>query len=153
MTTSQNASTLRDEIIAEALSWQGTPYRHQASCKGAGCDCLGLIRGVYRHFWDEPETPPPYSPDWAETNGRETLALAATRYLISVEKEDRAPGDVLLFRYKKGFPAKHAGILINSTQFLHAQHGGNVSVASLGPLVAAPSRLCLRFSSQSFLTP
>ncbi len=36
----------RDDIIAEARSWIGTPYRHQASLKGVGCDCLGLVRGV-----------------------------------------------------------------------------------------------------------
>ena len=35
-------------VIAEARSWIGTPYRHQASLKGVGCDCLGLVRGVWR---------------------------------------------------------------------------------------------------------
>ncbi|SNY92807.1 putative phage cell wall peptidase, NlpC/P60 family [Cohaesibacter sp. ES.047] len=124
-------TVLRQRVIDEALSWTGTPYTHQASCKGAGCDCLGLIRGVYRAFWLEPETPPPYSPDWAEAGGRETLAEAAHRYLIPVPIAARTPGDVLLFRYKRGFPAKHAGILINPTQFLHAQHGGSVVLASL----------------------
>jgi hypothetical protein len=55
-----------DRIIAEARSWIGTPYRHQASLKGVGCDCLGLLRGVWRAVMGaEPETPP-YAPDWAE---------------------------------------------------------------------------------------
>ncbi len=37
---------MRDRIIAEARSWLGTPWRHQASVKGVGCDCAGLVRGV-----------------------------------------------------------------------------------------------------------
>ena len=38
----------RDAIVAEAHRWIGTPYRHQASLRGVGCDCLGLLRGVWR---------------------------------------------------------------------------------------------------------
>ena len=56
----------RAAIIAEARGWIGTPYCHQASLKGAGCDCLGLIRGVWRALYGaEPEAPGPYSPNWA----------------------------------------------------------------------------------------
>ena len=118
-------------IITEAMSWAGTPYKHQASCKGAGCDCLGLIRGVYRRFWPEPEQPLAYTPSWAEAAGEETLANAATQYLQPIAPLQRAPSHVLLFRYKKGFPAKHAGILIDEDRFLHAQVGAGVSLVSL----------------------
>jgi NlpC/P60 family putative phage cell wall peptidase len=38
----------RIRIGAEARAWIGTPDRHQASLKGMGCDCLGLVRGVWR---------------------------------------------------------------------------------------------------------
>jgi hypothetical protein len=40
-------------IIAAARSWLGTPYAHQASLKGVGCDCLGLVRGVWREVQGE----------------------------------------------------------------------------------------------------
>ena len=44
-----HAPTLtRAAIVAEARAWIGTRYRHQASVKGVGCDCLGLVRGVWR---------------------------------------------------------------------------------------------------------
>lgn len=33
-------------IIAEARSWVGTPYHHQAVVKRVGVDCVGLILGV-----------------------------------------------------------------------------------------------------------
>src|SRR5688572_25297534 len=62
----------RDQIVAAARDWIGTPYRHQASLKGVGCDCLGLVRGVWReHYGAEPEAPPPYRADWAETGAVE----------------------------------------------------------------------------------
>ncbi len=46
-------------IVASARGWIGTPYVHQASTKGAGCDCLGLLRGVWREInGAEPESVP-----------------------------------------------------------------------------------------------
>jgi len=49
----------RAAIVAEARSWIGTRYRHQGSLKGVGCDCLGLVRGVWRNcIGAEPELPP-----------------------------------------------------------------------------------------------
>ena len=35
-------------IVSEARAWIATPYVHQQATKGAGCDCLGLVRGVWR---------------------------------------------------------------------------------------------------------
>src|SRR3712207_7216939 len=87
-------------IIAEARSWIGTPYRHQASLKGVGCDCLGLLRGVWRGVMGaEPQRLPPYTPDWAEA-GSDALHEGARRFLI--EADAVAPGVVLLFRWRDG---------------------------------------------------
>ena len=48
--------------VAAARLWLGTPYVHQASARGAGSDCLGLVRGVWRALYGaEPERPPAYS--------------------------------------------------------------------------------------------
>ncbi|KQW82216.1 NlpC/P60 family protein [Brevundimonas sp. Root1279] len=95
-----------------ARSWLGTPYRHQASLKAGGADCLGLVRGVWRELVGvEPETMPPYRPDWAEVGGEETLLLAARRWLREIPLERAQPGDVLLFRMAPGAPAKHCAIL------------------------------------------
>jgi NlpC/P60 family putative phage cell wall peptidase len=45
-----------ERVLALAGGWIGTPYRHQASLKGVGCDCLGLIRGIWRGVYGhEPE--------------------------------------------------------------------------------------------------
>ncbi len=62
--------TARSDIVTAARGWIGTPYRHQASVKGAGCDCLGLLRGVWREVvGPEPQTPPAYTAGWAEAPG------------------------------------------------------------------------------------
>jgi NlpC/P60 family putative phage cell wall peptidase len=102
----------RTAIVAEARGWIGTPYRHQASCKGVGCDCLGLVRGVWRAvIGPEPETTPPYAADWAEASAKEALAEAALRHMVAIDCNAFAPGDVLLFRWRAGFIAKHAAIV------------------------------------------
>src|SRR3978361_1373729 len=94
------------QIVAETRAWIGTPYQHQASLKGVGCDCLGLVRGVWRALYEnEPEPMPAYAPDWAEASGREALVEAAQRHLIEVSSQDFQPGDILLFRWRAGFPA------------------------------------------------
>ena len=43
----------RRRVVAIARDWIGTPYRNQASMKGAGADCLGLIRGVWRALYGQ----------------------------------------------------------------------------------------------------
>ena len=75
------SSAFADRIVETARSWIGTPYRHQASLKGVGCDCLGLVRGVWREIYGgEPELPPAYQPDWAERSGEDRLRDAARRH-------------------------------------------------------------------------
>jgi NlpC/P60 family putative phage cell wall peptidase len=113
----------RDDIVAAARGWIGTPYRHQASLKGAGCDCLGLVRGVWRELvGPEPEAAPAYTPDWAEALGQETLLEAARRHLREVPVGAAREGDVVLFRMVTGVPAKHCGILAGAG-VVHAYWG------------------------------
>lgn len=117
-----------------ARSWIGTPYVHQASVKGAGCDCLGLLRGVWRELHgEEPETPPPYAPDWSEATGEETLYKALRRHLREIDKRDIAPGDVALFRMLPSGPAKHCGIIASNPlgcTLIHARQNKRVSEES-----------------------
>ncbi|MEM7057324.1 MAG: NlpC/P60 family protein [Pseudomonadota bacterium] len=119
------------KVADAARTWLGTPYRHQASCKGVGADCLGLVRGVWRDVLDkEPETPPPYSADWAETTGEERLLKAAHRLLTRVREEEAAAGDILLFRMMDRGLAKHAAILVSDFldggHIIHAYSGHSV---------------------------
>lgn len=112
----------RVDIVAAARGWIGTPYRHQGSLKGVGCDCLGLLTGVWRELTGE-ATPllPAYTPDWAEALGRETFAEGMRRYLVEIPAGEAREGDVLLFRWRAHLPAKHAGILTGPGMMVHAQ--------------------------------
>jgi NlpC/P60 family putative phage cell wall peptidase len=125
----------RTRIVAEARAWIGTPYRHQGSLRGIGCDCLGLVRGVWRAVQgDEPETVPAYSPDWAEASGVEQLAQAATRHLAALDdRQAFAPGDVILFRWRKNLPAKHAAIVTAPDLMVHAHDGASVAEVAIAP--------------------
>jgi NlpC/P60 family putative phage cell wall peptidase len=118
-------------MIAAARGWIGTPYVHQASVKGAGCDCLGLLRGVWRELHGaEPELPPPYSPDWAEAKGQETLHDALARHLTKISLSALAPGDIALFRMVPHGPAKHCGIVASqhgTPTLIHSRQNKQVS--------------------------
>ena len=124
----------RAAVIAEARSWIGTPYRHQASVKGAGCDCLGLVRGVWRTcVGAEPEVPGAYAPDWAEATGDEALAEAALRHMMPVVLDAIAGGDVMLFRWQGGCVAKHVAIATFDGSMIHAHDGASVCEVALAP--------------------
>ena len=126
--------TIRAAAVAEARRWTGTPYMHQASLLGAGCDCLGLIRGIWRALYGaEPEAPGAYSPDWAEASGEEQLIGAAERYLVRRALESALPGDVLLFRWRAGLPAKHAAVLSGAEMMIHAHDGASVCEVAVTP--------------------
>lgn len=123
-----------EHVVALARSWIGTPYRHQASLKGIGADCLGLIRGVWRELYEsEPETPPAYTRDWAEVASEDALLQAAKRHLIEAERADIQTGDVLLFHYRKDLPCKHAAIAVSDKRMIHAYQGAAVAETSIGP--------------------
>jgi NlpC/P60 family putative phage cell wall peptidase len=131
---STDQSNKRLRIIAEARSWIGTPYQHQASLKGVGCDCLGLVRGVWRAIYQaEPERPPPYSRDWAEVDGRETLAEAAERHMTAIAITDISHGELLLFAMMAQCPAKHCAILVAPDRMVHALESHPVAEVSFVP--------------------
>ena len=123
----------RYDVVTAARRWIGTPYRHQASLRGVGCDCLGLVRGVWREvIGPEPEAPGPYAADWAEADGRERLAEAGARHFTPIGADAFSAGDVLLFRWRDGAPAKHAGIATSASTMIHAHDGASVCEVQIG---------------------
>ncbi|WP_418152643.1 NlpC/P60 family protein [Litorimonas sp. RW-G-Af-16] len=116
------------------MDWRDTPYQHQASVKGAGTDCLGLIRGIWRELYNnEPEIAPRYTPDWSDVSGEEILLAAAKRCLVPIATADTLPGDVMLFRMTEGAPCKHIGIKASQTTLIHAYWGKAVTESFLVP--------------------
>ncbi len=130
--------TLADRIVAEARSWAGTPYRHQASLRGVGCDCLGLLRGVWRGVLGperrrrRPMPPPGPNPPRATISWR-----PARRHLVPVATPLPAyvpqAGDVLLFAFRAHLPAKHCAIATGPAAMIHAHDGAAVTEVALTP--------------------
>ncbi|MEQ1670693.1 MAG: NlpC/P60 family protein [Hyphomicrobium sp.] len=125
-------SVTRDQIVAAARSWTGTPYHHQASCKAIGADCLGLVRGVWRDVYGfDVEGSANYSRDWAEASGIETMLAGARQHLITIALGGIKPGDVIVFRLRPGCVAKHAAIVATGQTMIHAMEGGPASEVAL----------------------
>lgn len=145
-------SGIAKRAVEEARAWIGTPYLHQASTKGAGADCLGLVRGVWRTLYgQEPETVPAYTADWSEPAREEVLWRAALRHLRPRENHIPQPGDVILFRMLNGSVAKHLGIAAKparNASFIHAYTGHGVIESPLSTPWARRIVACFAFPKE-----
>ncbi|MEL6960735.1 MAG: NlpC/P60 family protein [Pseudomonadota bacterium] len=135
-------------LVTAARGWLNTPYVHQGATCGAGCDCLGLIRGVWAEVSGQPLlSVPAYTPDWSEPQGDEALLRGAGALLTSKGLDDAAPGDVIVFRMQQGSVAKHLGLqaeIGRHPTFIHSYQGHGVIENTL----SAPwqRRLVARFA-------
>jgi NlpC/P60 family putative phage cell wall peptidase len=122
---------MRDRIVAAARRWIGTPYRHQAEILGAGCDCLGLVRGVWRELYgSEPMRVPNYRADWRDGRHAGELLEAAEALLVHAPGDVMA-GQVILFRLGRTSVPKHCGVAVSPDRFVHAQEGLGVIEVNL----------------------
>lgn len=113
----------REDIVDEARSWIGTPWHHQATVKQIGCDCLGLIRGVYINVGLLPpikEWPSLGISEKYQVYDRKadntTMLSAFDQYWIKIAPSEFIIGDVVIFNVR-GRP-QHAGIVADY------RHGG-----------------------------
>jgi NlpC/P60 family putative phage cell wall peptidase len=138
-------------VLAAARAWAGTPYLHQSSVQGIGCDCLGLARGIWRALHgDELWEVPPYSRDWGEAGCREVLAEAARAALIEISLDAAGPGTLILFRMAPGVPAKHCGILgasVMRPSLIHAYDRSGVVEEAFTPAWSRRAAFAFQFPS------
>lgn len=136
----------REAVVAEALQWQGTRFHHNQSCKGHGCDCIGLIIGVFRELggFDPSYRPPAYSQQWHAHKNEEVLVQTALSVGFREKSGDALPGDMLVFKF--GRVASHAGIYLGNDEFIHAYF-------ALGRVVKQPLRGDLQFRLRKIMTP
>ena len=122
---------MSDAVVLAARQFLGTPYRHQASLPGVGCDCLGLLRGVWRALYgSEPEAMPAYRSDLRDPLNAGALREAAERLLVA-EAGAFEGGQVVLFRLNRAAEPKHCGIMVGADRFIHAQERLGVVEANL----------------------
>ena len=110
---------MREEIVAEARRWLGTPFHHQGRQRGVGVDCAGVLFGVAWALgisdFDLRAYPPRPEPDM--------MSAHLARHLQPIPKASARPGDVLRFMIDRR--PQHLGILTAPDQVLHAyQHAG-----------------------------
>lgn len=101
----------RAAVVAEALSWLGTPWRHAARLKGVGVDCANLVIGVYAGAgliaaFD----PPPYPRDWHIHKSEEWFLRMLPGFpAVPIAAAAAGPGDLILFRIGRVY--SHAAIV------------------------------------------
>lgn len=119
-------------VAAAVRGWIGTPYRHRAATRGAGCDCLGLVAGVWRDLYGtDPPDLPPYRADWRDGRYAGELQALAETWLVP-EAGPPAAGMVLLFRLGPSVLPRHCGIAVGGGRFVHAQERLGVVEGHLG---------------------
>ena len=146
-----HSQTTPARIVKAARRWIGTPYHDQASVRGVGCDCLGLLRGVWRDVvGPEPMPVPPYSRDWGETGPVEVLAEAAQAAMQELDVADARTGDVILFRMRASAIAKHVGILSGTARGACPHRSGRSSRRARSHFIHAYERTGV---IEEYLTP
>ncbi|AMK18693.1 phage cell wall peptidase [Sphingobium sp. MI1205] len=117
----------RTDIVAEARRWIGTPYHEQASVRGGGCDCKGLVVGVAREC-GLPEADGFHA---RLSNYGVKVDVRLLRAGLAAELRQVAcprPGDVLLLRV--GDKAQHLGLLVDGSRLIHCWGAGLQQVVS-----------------------
>lgn len=99
---------IASQVVTEARSWLGTPFHWQASLKGVGADCRGLVVGVAREL-GLPEAQSLHATMLANYDEVVPIALLRKGLAATLQRiPEPEPGDVLLL--KAGGKPQHLGI-------------------------------------------
>jgi NlpC/P60 family putative phage cell wall peptidase len=109
-------------VVDVARSWIGTPYHHNASLKQVGCDCFGLIRGIYEDITGVKIYPSSeYSPSWLRDKNNK-YKLKENLDSMGEQSFVCSPGDILIFGIEDFYV--HCGIFAGET-FIHCYEDVN----------------------------
>ena len=109
---------LREAIVKEAESWNGTPWHHEGRIKGAGVDCGMMLLEVFEKVGAMSHVAPGhYSQDFMLHNRREWYLETVLQYAYEIYRNPK-PGDIILFR--NGLTYSHGAIVIEWPRFIHA---------------------------------
>lgn len=116
------ALVTRDQIVAEARSWAGTPTRHQGQRKGVATDCKGLVVGVGLELGlPEASTIDARVRNYRRGFNARDLLDGLARSLIRVAEPQ--PGDVLAILLGRDIYPRHLAILTKPGWIMHAYFG------------------------------
>lgn len=83
----------RDDVVAKARDWLGTPYSHQGRVKGHRVDCMGLVVGICDEYGISHNAPTAYV---ADPKGMQLLT-GCEAWLVSREEKKAVYGAVGVF--------------------------------------------------------
>lgn len=108
----------RAAVVAEARTWLGTPYHHEACVKGAGVDCGMLLRAVYIATGVMPKFEvESYPRDWHLHRGEERYLSYVLQYADEIDSPP-LPGDLVVWRFGRSFA--HGAIAVQWPSIIHA---------------------------------
>jgi len=111
----------RQEVVAVARTWLGTPYHAMGRVKGVGVDCLTLLAEVYTEAGIIPRVDIPYYPqDWHLHRSNERYLEGLSRYACEIETAP-LPGDIALWKF--GRCMSHGAIVVEWPVIIHAYVG------------------------------
>lgn len=114
----------RASVVAEALTWVGTPYHAHARIKGVGVDCAQILIAIYAGLGLAPEVDPgQYAPDW-HLHHSEELYISWLEKAGAHRVEEAALGDMALFRFGRTY--SHGAIVVGPDEFVHSYLGRGV---------------------------
>jgi hypothetical protein len=84
------------DVVRQARTWLGTPFRHQGRLKGTGTDCAGLIIGVARELGlSDFDTA-----DYCRQPDDEMLERLCRQQMRALDRDEVGQGDVWLIAVK-----------------------------------------------------
>lgn len=117
----------RQRVVAEALSWFGTPYHHHGRVRGkrGGVDCAQLLLAVYGAVGLVDALDPGFYPHDHHLHRSEELYIEWLQRAGAVEVQAPAMGDVALYRFGRTW--SHGAIVVaEDRQVLHSYHARGV---------------------------
>ncbi len=125
-------AALRQRVVAEALSWLGTPYAHRQRLKGVGVDCAQLPLAVYAAAAVIGEADVgAYASQWHLHRGEEVyLRHVEALGGRGISRDAAQPGDFAIWRYGRTF--SHGAILVGPKgRIVHAVRGQGVVLGDM----------------------
>jgi cell wall-associated NlpC family hydrolase len=104
----ETGSSIRSEVVRQAMSLLGKPYKNGAKGPEA-FDCSGLIYFIYQKV----------------SIGLPGMTEGQIRFGNEVSRDGVQPGDLVFFKIKKDL---HSGIMINENDFIHSSKSRGVVV-------------------------
>lgn len=133
----------RAAVVAEAMTWLLTPWRHQGRVKGAGVDCAGLIICAYRNagMIDDVDAGN-YPRDFHIHRDEERFLSFVPSFAVEIAETEVCAGDLVLFRIGRVF--SHGAIVTRWPRGIHADvRSGMVVLCDLdrdAGLIAGPRK-------------